>query len=193
MKNSKTDIFSQARTCVKCADLLPYPPNPVIQGNGNSQICVIGHAPGLRAHQTSMPFNDASGDRLRTWLGINKDKFYDEDLVAILPMSFCYPGKGVSGDLPPIKCCAPTWHDAILQHMQPSITLLVGKFAQDYYLQERHTLTERVRRWQDFLPVFLVLPHPSPRNNIWLKKNTWFEQHVLPDMRQVLKTQCDGL
>jgi uracil-DNA glycosylase len=148
---------------------------------------IIGQAPGIKVHESSIPWNDASGERLREWLGIDRDTFYDEKRVAIVPMGFCYPGKGKSGDLPPRPECAELWHQKVLQSL-PNIqmTLLIGQYAQNYYLKNRttKTLTETVMNWQNWAPEFLPLPHPSPRNNIWLKKNPWFEREVIPYIRK---------
>ncbi|WP_342805225.1 uracil-DNA glycosylase family protein [Alteromonas sp. M12] len=183
----KKNGFDLARNCRECVNILPLQPNPIIQGSANSQICIIGQAPGLAAHNSSLAWNDASGDRLRTWLGMNKATFYDENIVAILPMGFCYPGKSSSGDLPPIKKCAEIWHQRLLSSFTPKITLLIGQYAQNYYLNDKLGVTNRVRNWQDYLPEYIVLPHPSPRNNIWLKKNTWFEESVLPEVKTIIQ------
>lgn len=185
--------FEHARQCTFCKDILPLPPNPVIQGNGHSPLCIIGQAPGIAAHNTNTPWNDPSGDRLRLWLGTDKESFYDKNLVAILPMSFCYPGKAKGGDMPPIKACAPKWHKPLLDEAKPKLTLLIGKHAQDYYLSDKQPLTQRVKDWRQYLPNYVVLPHPSPRNNIWLKKNAWFERDILPQLRSYIKTQIAGL
>ncbi|MFA3792801.1 uracil-DNA glycosylase family protein [Aliiglaciecola sp. SL4] len=179
--------FDLARKCRECTDLLPLEPRPIIQGSSNSKICIIGQAPGLAAHNTNLPWNDASGDRLRSWIGLSKATFYDKNTVAILPMGFCYPGKSSSGDLPPIKRCAELWHQRLLALFSPKITLLVGQYAQRYYLNDKLNLTERVKNWQDYLPKYIVLPHPSPRNNIWLKKNEWFERSVLPEVKTLIQ------
>ncbi|GAC15961.1 uracil-DNA glycosylase family protein [Aliiglaciecola lipolytica] len=167
--------------------MLPFDPNPIIQGSVNSQIVIIGQAPGLSAHLTTLPWNDASGKRLRTWLGMNESNFYNPEKVAIVPMGFCYPGKSKSGDLPPIKRCAEIWQHRLLASISPKITLLIGQYAQQYYLQDKFTVTERIKNWESYLPKYIVLPHPSPRNNIWLKKNPWFEQTVLPEVRLLMQ------
>ena len=155
----------------------------MIQAHPNARLLIIGQAPGIKVHESSIPWNDASGERLREWLGIDSDTFYDKQKVAIVPMGFCYPGKGKSGDLPPRKECAELWHKKVLQSL-PNIqmTLLISQYAQNYYLTNKttSTLTETVRNWQVWAPEFLPLPHPSPRNNIWLKKNPWFESEVIP-------------
>ncbi len=179
-------LLSDIRQCQLCAEHLPLGPRPVLRAAPQARIMIIGQAPGTRVHTSGIPWDDPSGDRLRQWLGVNKDEFYDESLFAIMPMGFCYPGKGRSGDLPPRKECAPQWHDAVWQHL-PNIelTLLIGQYAQQHYLapkilKQYKTLTERVQHWQELTPDRLVLPHPSPRNQLWLKKNAWFEDEVVP-------------
>jgi len=157
-----------------------------VQAGAQARLLIVGQAPGLRVHKTGMPFNDASGRRLREWLQISEEDFYDPDGVAIMPMGFCYPGKGKSGDLPPRPECAPQWHQPILAELpQIQLTLLVGQYAQKYYLQDGYkTLTERVRNWRELPENILPLPHPSPRNQIWLHKNPWFEQEVVVELRR---------
>ena len=181
------DLLKQVRACEICD--LPLGPNPVLRADERARILIIGQAPGTKVHHSGIPWNDPSGDRLRLWLNLDRDAFYDESRVAIIPMAFCYPGKGKSGDLPPPPICSETWHEALLNHMPAvKITLLVGKYAQDYYLgKSKETLTERVRRWRDFAPRFWVMPHPSPRNQIWLKRNPWFEADVVPALQKHLK------
>jgi uracil-DNA glycosylase len=188
-----TELLGQVRDCSICEAHLPLGPRPVVQIDPNARLLIIGQAPGTRVHNTGVPWNDPSGDRLRKWLEMDREVFYDPRKVAIMPMGFCYPGKGKSGDLPPRKECAPQWHDALLSRM-PNIelTLLIGQYAQAYYLSaddsERagnyRTLTERVMDWQAFTPKFLPLPHPSPRNLRWFKNNPWFESEVVPWLRQ---------
>ena len=170
--------------CEICKDRLA--PRPVIQFSSKARLLLIGQAPGLKVHQTGIPFNDPSGDRLRQWLGLDKDTFYNPEHIAIMPMGLCYPGKGKTGDLPPRLECAPQWHQPVLDLM-PNIgmTLLIGQYAQKYYLQDKpKTLTETVKQWQQWAPRYIPLPHPSPRNAIWLKKNPWFESDVVPYIRQ---------
>ncbi|MEZ7493239.1 uracil-DNA glycosylase family protein [Pseudoalteromonas distincta] len=171
--------------CVICEPHLPLGARPVIQFNPNARILIAGQAPGIKVHETGVPFNDASGNRLREWLGLTRDEFYDANNIAILPMGFCYPGRGKSGDLPPRKECAPAWREQLLAAL-PNIelTIVLGKYAQAYHLPEtkKMPLTELVKSWREYWPNYLVLPHPSPRNNIWLKKNPWFEQDVLPEL-----------
>ena len=179
------DLLVEIGACRHCADSLPLGPNPVVRASTTARLLIVGQAPGTRVHATGIPWNDPSGDRLRDWLQLDRDTFYDESRIAIVPMGFCYPGKGTSGDLPPLPDCAPLWHDALLAHMpELELVLLVGSYAQSYYLgKSRETLTDRVRRWREFGPRFLPLPHPSPRNTLWLKRNPWFEATVVPELR----------
>ncbi len=178
-------LIDQVSKCVICDPHLPLGARPVIQFNPNARILIAGQAPGIKVHETGVPFNDASGNRLREWLGLTRDEFYDANNIAILPMGFCYPGRGKSGDLPPRKECAPAWREQLLAAL-PNIelTIVLGKYAQAYHLPEtkKMPLTELVKSWREYWPNYLVLPHPSPRNNIWLKKNPWFEQDVLPEL-----------
>ncbi|EGQ8027632.1 uracil-DNA glycosylase family protein [Vibrio vulnificus] len=179
-------LLTQIRACQVCASALPLGANPVIQAHSEAKILIIGQAPGTKVHHTSIPWNDASGNRLRAWLDIEKQTFYDPKQIAIMPMGFCYPGQGQSGDLPPRKECAPLWHEALLKHL-PNIelTLLIGQYAQNRYLSNKpKTLTETVQNWQAWLPDYLPLPHPSPRNTLWLRKNPWFEEQTVPYLRQ---------
>ncbi|EOA6549415.1 uracil-DNA glycosylase family protein [Vibrio vulnificus] len=179
-------LLTQIRACQVCASALPLGANPVVQAHSEATILIIGQAPGTKVHHTSIPWNDASGNRLRVWLDIEKPTFYDPKQIAIMPMGFCYPGRGQSGDLPPRKECAPLWHEALLKHL-PNIelTLLIGQYAQNRYLSNKpKTLTETVQNWQAWLPDYLPLPHPSPRNTLWLRKNPWFEEQTVPYLRQ---------
>ena len=153
----------------------------------NSRILLIGQAPGKKVHLSGIPWDDASGDRLREWLGLSREPFYDSAVLALVPMGFCYPGTGKSGDLPPRTECRE--HGKLLSHLATvRLTLLVGQYAQAAYLgeQRRATLTETVRAWRDYAPGRFPLPHPSPRNNIWLKKNPWFSEDLLPELRQAV-------
>lgn len=178
-------LLDEIARCRLCSAQLPHPANPVVQASSSAKVLIIGQAPGLKVYQTGIPWNDASGDRLRNWLEVTPEQFYDTKQIAIMPMGFCYPGRGKSGDRPPTPLCAPTWHKKLLQHMpEIKLTLLIGQYSQQYYLQDKLTLTQRVQNWRSYLPQFIALPHPSPRNNIWLKKNPWFEQELLPQMRQ---------
>ncbi|MBH0028465.1 uracil-DNA glycosylase family protein [Pseudoalteromonas sp. SWN29] len=178
-------LMDQVSKCVICEPHLPLGARPVIQFSPNARILIAGQAPGIKVHETGVPFNDASGNRLREWLGLTRDEFYNANNIAILPMGFCYPGRGKSGDLPPRKECAPAWREQLLAAL-PNIelTIVLGKYAQVYHLPstKKLPLTELVKSWREYWPNYLVLPHPSPRNNIWLKKNPWFEQTVLPEL-----------
>ena len=180
-------MINEVRACRLCESELTHGVRPIIQASPDAQLVIIGQAPGLRVHKSGIPWDDPSGDRLRQWLGIGAELFYGSQ-VAIVPMGFCYPGKGKSGDLPPRKECAPAWHKPVLSQLKGTkLTLLIGSYAQQYYLQKPYaTLTETVQNFSDFLPDYFVLPHPSPRNNIWLKKNPWFEAEVLPALRHRL-------
>ncbi|NOH63982.1 uracil-DNA glycosylase family protein [Vibrio sp. RE88] len=180
------DLLQQIHQCRLCEPDLPLGANPIIQASKEAKLLIIGQAPGTRVHKTSIPWNDPSGDRLRQWLELDKTAFYDSSKIAIMPMGLCYPGKGKSGDLPPRKECAPQWHSKVLEQL-PNIgmTLLIGQYAQNYYLQDKpKTLTETVRAWQQWAPHYLPLPHPSPRNTLWLKRNPWFEAEVVPFIRE---------
>jgi uracil-DNA glycosylase len=183
------ELLTQIRHCRDCAPHLPLGPNPVLRAsNPAACILIIGQAPGTKVHNTGIPWNDPSGDRLRQWMGLTAEQFYDESKIAIMPMGFCYPGKGKSGDLPPRPECAPLWHDKVLAHL-PNIrlTLLIGQYAQARYLGARRkaTLTETVKAWRDFADEgFLPLVHPSPRNRLWLSKNPWFEAELAPKLRE---------
>lgn len=179
-------LLNAIKKCQVCKQALPFEPKPIIQLSSSSKILIIGQAPGVKAHQSNMAFDDLSGERLRDWLGVQRHQFYDSSLFGIMPMGFCYPGTGKSGDLPPRKECAPLWHSQIKAHM-PNIQfiLFIGQYAQNYYLQDKpKSLTETVKNWQQWAPHYLPLPHPSPRNNIWLAKNPWFETEVLPYLKQ---------
>lgn len=181
------ELVAQVSKCVICEPQLPLGARPVIQFNPNARILIAGQAPGIKVHQSGIPFNDQSGERLRQWLGLTNDLFYDANNIAILPMGFCYPGKGKSGDLPPRKECAPAWRAQLLAALPNlQLTIVLGKYAQAYHLPDtkKLPLTELVKSWRDYWPSHLVLPHPSPRNNIWLKKNPWFEQEVLPELKK---------
>jgi uracil-DNA glycosylase len=184
-----SQLIDSVRQCRICAQSLPLGPRPVLQVHPQAKILIAGQAPGRRVHESGIPFDDASGDRLREWLGVTKESFYDETKFAILPMGFCYPGTGKSGDLPPRPECAETWRQQLLQNLpQIALTLVIGQFAQRWHLIRTHkNLTETVRAWQDYGPHTIPLPHPSPRNNIWLKKNPWFSESLLPHLRKLTK------
>jgi len=156
----------------------------VLQCSPSARILIAGQAPGRRVHDSGIPFDDASGDRLRAWMSIDRERFYDANRIAILPMGFCYPGSSGSGDLPPRPECAATWRAALLAHLlRVELTLVIGRYAQDYHLGEAGGVTARVSAWRDGLPGVIPLPHPSPRNNRWLKRNPWFESELLPELR----------
>jgi len=187
-------IFNQllegVHKCVLCAQKLELGPKPILQVNPNARIMLIGQAPGKQAHEHGQPFLDPSGDRLRDWLGLEKSQFYDPSTIAIMPMAFCFPGKqkNGSGDKPPPKLCSKTWHSSIRTSL-PNIelTLLIGRYAAEYYLEDFANLTSTMQSQDIENEEFVLLPHPSPRNNIWLKKNEWFETKTLPKIRQRLK------
>lgn len=191
------DLVSRARACTLCAGHLPLGPRPVFQVSPRARVLVAAQAPGTRVHETGIPFNDPSGDRLRDWMGVDTQTFYDASRIAILPMGFCYPGRGTSGDLPPRSECAPAWRKAFLSEM-PSIelTLVIGQYAQAWHFgKDGHkTLTARVAAWREAPTGLLPMPHPSPRNRLWLRKNPWFEGEVVPDIRRrvALALASDG-
>lgn len=183
-------IAEEARACRSCADHLPLGPRPVFRVGATARLLIVGQAPGTRVHETGIPWNDRSGDRLRDWLGMDRDAFYDSARVAILPMGFCYPGVDArGGDRPPRPECAPLWHPRLRPLLSAvGVTLLVGQYAQRHYLGERcrANLTETVRAWRDYAPALVPLPHPSWRNTAWLDKNPWFADELLPDLRRRL-------
>lgn len=184
-------LIAQIKSCDICAKDLPYGPRPVFQCDKAAHILIAGQAPGWHVHETGIPFNDASGERLRDWLGMDRETFYNPKKLAIIPMGFCYPGTGKSGDLPPRKECAQTWREPLLAQL-PNIelTIMVGQYAHNWHLkgQQKHNLTETVKAWRDYWPELLPLPHPSPRNNLWLKKNPWFEEEILPPLKDKIQT-----
>lgn len=189
MSTKLISLLKEVRSCEICAADLKGGVRPVLQVSSNARILVVGQAPGSKVHATGVPFEDASGDRLREWMEVDRDTFYDANQVAILPMGFCYPGKGKSGDLPPLSICAETWRDKLLATM-PNIklTLVIGQYALAWHLPERaKTLTETVRNWRSYDKGLMPLPHPSPRNNIWLAKNQWFETDVLPTLKKRIR------
>ena len=179
-------LVSEVQACKICADHLPLGPRPIFQIHPRARILIAGQAPGRKVHESGVPFDDASGNRLREWMGVTRDVFYDPKQVAILPMGFCYPGTGKSGDLPPRAECAPAWREQLLSRLsQLELTLVIGQYAQAYHLDEpKSSLTEKVRAWRNYWPGTVPLPHPSPRNNIWLRRNPWFEADLLPVLRQ---------
>jgi uracil-DNA glycosylase len=181
-------LLAEIRACTLCEADLPLGPRPVLRASTTARLMIVGQAPGTKVHDTGIPFNDPSGDRLRDWLGVDRDTFYDESRIVIAPMGFCYPGRlPRGGDAPPRPECAPAWH-ARLRAALPAVelTLLVGSYAQAWYLGDRRgrTLAETVGRWREFLPDFLPTPHPSWRTIGWAKRNPWFEAEVLPELRR---------
>jgi uracil-DNA glycosylase len=178
-------LLADVRACTLCAEHLPLGPRPVLQVHTSARILIAGQAPGRKVHVSGVPFDDASGERLRTWMGVTREQFYDAEQIAILPMGFCYPGSGRSGDLPPRPECAPAWRGALLARLKKrQLILIIGQYAQDWHLPEhRGSLTEAVQDWRLHWPHALPLPHPSPRNNGWLKRNPWFEADLLPALR----------
>ncbi|MEX0809392.1 MAG: uracil-DNA glycosylase family protein [Dongiaceae bacterium] len=188
MTRRLADAARAARACAICADHLPLGPRPVFRVSASARLLIVGQAPGTKVHESGIPWNDASGERLRDWLRLDRERFYDESRVAIVPMGFCYPGTDSrGGDLPPRKECAPAWHPTLLALMPAiELTLLVGSYAQMRYLgaARKATLTETVREFRDYTPRYLPLPHPSWRNTGWLKRNPWFETELLPYLRR---------
>ena len=179
-------LVSSVRGCTLCADELEFGVRPVVQVHPMARVLIAGQAPGAKVHQSGVPFDDASGDRLREWMGVKKNTFYDETQIAILPMGFCYPGKGRSGDLPPRSICAETWMAKLIDALpRIRLTLVIGQYAQAWHLPfQQRTLTETVRDWDRYGEQLIPLPHPSPRNNAWLKRNLWFESDVLPELKR---------
>jgi len=183
------NLIRDIHNCKACAAKLPNQPNPVIQIGKQSKILIIGQAPGRRVHETGIPWNDPSGNKLRTWLGVSKEDFYDPALFSIVPMGFCYPGKGKSGDLPPMPECAKLWHLKIMEEFESRpLIILIGNYAQLYYLKGSYggSLTETVKQYHEYLPTYFPLPHPSPRNQNWLKVNPWFSNEVLPALKETV-------
>lgn len=199
-------LFAEIQACNKCQDQLPLPAKPILQVNEKARILIAGQAPGAVTHDKGIPFDDKSGDRLRQWLNVSREQFYNPELFAIVPMGFCYPGKGKSGDLPPIPTCAQTWQQPLLDKLTNiELTIVLGQYAINWHLAEhlkiakiqagkekadkiqkakKPSITKLTQQWQQLLTQnIIVLPHPSPRNNIWLKRNPWFEQEVIPALQ----------
>ena len=184
------NLLSEIKQCTICSAHLDLGPNPVVAGHKDSKIVIIGQAPGSVVHRTGIPWDDKSGQNLRNWMGVDTDTFYDEEKISIIPMGFCYPGKGKTGDLPPRKECAPLWHEELFKNLENiDLILLIGAYAQKYYLGKlaKRTLTETVAEYEEYLPKYFVLPHPSPRNNIWMKKNSWFQESILPELKRKIQ------
>lgn len=185
-------LVADIRACRLCVDEpsgkpLPHAPRPVLRASRTARICLVGQAPGTRVHASGTPFTDPSGDRLRAWMGVTPDEFYDDAKLAIIPMGFCFPGLDAKGgDLPPRRECAPRWRSDLFELMpQIELTLLVGQYAQAWHLgaARKDSLTETVAAWREYLPRAIPLPHPSWRNNAWIRKNPWFEEDVLLYLR----------
>jgi uracil-DNA glycosylase len=176
------ELLVEVRACTVCAASLPSGPRPIVQVGAGASVVIIGQAPGRRVHESGIPWDDPSGSTLRDWLGLTATEFYDDQIVALIPMGLCYPGSAASGDNPPRPECAPLWHDKLLaQVAKDRLEIIIGTYAQGRYIENRaKTLTDTVAQWQDHLPERIVLPHPSPRNRHWLTKNPWFEAETLP-------------
>lgn len=179
-------LLNSVKGCALCEKHLPHGVRPVLQITPNAKVLIAGQAPGRKVHESGVPFDDASGDRLRDWMGISKETFYDSNKVAILPMGFCYPGKGKSGDLPPRPECQLAWREQLLAQLPNiEIVLVLGKYAQTYHFGNTNaSLTDLVKSWKTYWPSKVPLPHPSPRNNIWLSKNSWFEKELIPSLQK---------
>ena len=188
-------LLKQIRNCRVCEKYLELGVNPILAASSKSKILIIGQAPGRLVHDTGIPWNDKSGDNLRGWLGVDKATFYNPDIIALMPMGFCYPGAGKSGDLEPRPECAPLWHNKLLSKMPAvKLILLIGQYAQNYYLGSiaKSNLTETVRNFSEYLPRYFVLPHPSPRNFIWQAKNDWFGAKVLPELKRQIQSVIES-
>ncbi len=190
MKQTLQQLLREVQACQICAAHLPNAPRPVLVARKTARLLIIGQAPGRKVHATGIPWNDPSGDRLRQWLAVERQLFYSHPAIAIMPMGFCYPGTGSSGDLPPRKECAEQWHQRVLKQL-PNLqsVLLIGQYAQRHYLDVKgQTLADTVKKWQQYAPYYWPLPHPSPRNRLWMKKNPWFERDVVPELRKSLQS-----
>ncbi|MBL8859922.1 MAG: uracil-DNA glycosylase family protein [Planctomycetes bacterium] len=187
---SFASLLARVRSCTLCADHLPLGPRPVVQLHPDAPILIAGQAPGRKVHVSGVPFDDASGDRLRDWMGVTREIFYDPRRVAVLPMGFCFPGTGPSGDLPPRLECAEEWRESLLAQLRRlKLTLVIGQYAIAYHLPKADkSVTNTVAAWREHWPAVVPLPHPSPRNNIWLKRNAWFEHDLIPKLQARVKT-----
>jgi len=180
-----TSLLKEVRACRLCADHLPLGPRPVLQLHPKARILIAGQAPGRKVHESGIPFADASGERLRAWLGITPAIFYDPERMAILPMGFCFPGTGKVGDLPPRPECAAAWREQLMGLLpELQLTLVIGQYAQAYHLKRKGgSVTSTVAAWRDHMPTLIPLPHPSPRNNLWIRRNLWFEGDLIPALQ----------
>ncbi|MFP3566974.1 uracil-DNA glycosylase family protein [Paraburkholderia sp. SIMBA_030] len=192
---SLNTLLREIRACTICAPMLPHAPRPVVVASADARILIIGQAPGARVHASGIPWSDASGARLRNWLDVEDETFYDKSKFAIVPMGFCYPGKGTSGDLPPRPECAAHWHETLLAQLRDvRLTLLIGQYAQRFGLGDGFgpTLTDTLLRWREYGPNVMPLPHPSPRNIAWFKRNSWFEAEMLRTLRERVRAALNG-
>jgi len=182
---SAATLFDEARRCTICSEHLPLGPRPIFQMHPQARILIVGQAPGRKAHESGVPFSDASGDRLRQWLGMTPEVFYNPKLVALVPMGFCFPGTGKAGDLPPRPECVPAWREKLLRQLKNlQLTMVIGQYALAYHLPDAgESVTSAVQSWRQHWPGTVPLPHPSPRNNMWLRRNPWFEKELLPLLR----------
>ena len=184
-------LLTAVRGCRACEAHLPLGPRPVLRAGKTARILVVGQAPGVRVHTTGIPWGDPSGERLRAWMGVDKDVFYDESRIAIIPMGYCYPGRGNDGDMPPRRECASLWLDHLLAKLpQIELTLLIGQYAQRHFLASRRkpSLAETAKAWREYAPQYIPLPHPSPRNQPWFKRHAWFEEQLVPMLQSRIKT-----
>ncbi|MEO9894727.1 MAG: uracil-DNA glycosylase family protein [Paracoccaceae bacterium] len=186
-------LLKDIQSCTICTDL-PLGPRPIVQFSSTAKLLIVGQAPGRITHKKGIPFDDPSGDRLRSWLGISRDTFYDSQKIAIVPMGFCFPGTGTGGDLPPRTECAKIWRNKVLSEVQGvELTLIIGRYAIDWHMPDfsKRTVTDAVKAWGDVWPQKLILPHPSPRNNRWLKQNPWFEKEIIPKLQSRVQSLLD--
>ena len=189
------DLLSRVRGCRHCEAHLPHGVRPIVQAGSKARIVVIGQAPGSRVHASGIPWDDDSGDRLRDWLGMNKAQFYNPEILALVPISFCYPVKASGGDLPPRPECAPLWHEELLSRMPHlRLTLLVGQYAQKAYLSPalRRSMTQAVKQIEDMPDGMVALPHPAWRSRLWMAKHPWYEAEVLPQLRSRVQAAMDA-
>jgi uracil-DNA glycosylase len=183
-------LVDEIRSCTICSDYLPLGPRPVLQAHPAARILIVGQAPGTAVHKSGIPFTDPSGDRLREWLGVDRDEFYSSKLFAIVPMGFCYPGRGKGGDLPPRAECATTWRKALLSHLTNiELTVVVGRYAIDWHINPPRsaTLGAVVAQWREHWPQLVPLPHPSPRNTKWLRSRPWVEAEIVPQLQSRIR------